>query len=418
MGIETLIDRRRFLETVALSAAGTGSLLAGLPVPGEEPASAPPGLAAANGKIGLGFIGVGGRGTNLLEIFSRFPDVQVVGVCDVRKSARENAKRIAGGKAEVYGDYRKLLDRRDVDAVVIATNGHWHPLPAIHACQAGKDVYVEKPLSLTPQEGRAVVDAARAHRRVAALGTQQRSSLHYAEAVQYIRSGKLGRVALVETLNAEHSPPERFGNPPDCEPPADLDWDTWLGPARKVPYHPARAAGHYFFWDYGGGWQSDWAVHHHDIVHWAMGADAPLAVAASGGKYFLSDCTEMPDTLEACFEYPGFLSVYRLTWSNARPREGLSYGNIFYGSQGTLVLNRSGWRVFADNETRPSLERPGAAGDVAHQRNFLDCVRTRSQPNADIETGHRSSSPSSGRRGASDPPKVGGQRSAVNRLTS
>jgi predicted dehydrogenase len=200
-------------------------------------------------------------------------------------------------------------------------------------------------------------------------------------------------VALVETLNAEHSPPERFGNPPDCEPPADLDWDTWLGPARKVPYNPARVAGHYFFWDYGGGWQSDWAVHHHDIVHWAMGADAPIAVAASGGKYFLTDCTEMPDTLEACFEYPGFLSVYRLTWSNARPREGLNYGNIFYGSQGTLVLNRSGWRVFADNETRPSLERPGAAGDVAHQRNFLDCVRTRSQPNADIETGHRSSIP-------------------------
>jgi predicted dehydrogenase len=383
------VTRRGFLRQAAAGALG-GQLAS------SGPLAAAPAMARsrhASERLGLGFIGVGGRGTHLLEVFQRFGDVDVVGVCDVKVSARERAKKAAGGAVEAFSDFRELLERRDVDAVVIATNGHWHCLPAIHACAAGKDVYVEKPLSLCPREGREVVEAARRHDRIVAIGTQQRSMTHYAEAVEHVREGKLGKVVLAETFNLEHAEPSRFGSPPDGDPPADIDWDLWLGPAPQVPYNPARVAGHYFFWDYGGGWQSDWAVHLNDVVHWAMGVDTPLSVSASGGKYHVTDCTEAPDTLEVTFEYPGFLLAYRLRWHNTQSLHGMTYGNIFYGTEGTMFLDRSGWRVYRDKESVPCVQRPGSPGDGPHQRNFVDCVRSRKSPVAEIETGHRSSVP-------------------------
>ncbi len=377
--------RRDFLRGAAVG-AGAGILATGASASRGRP-------VLPSERVRLGFIGVGGRGTRLLEIFLDLAGVDVVGVCDVNEAHARRARRKAGERTETFGDFRRLLERQDIDAVVVATTGHWHCIPAIQACAAGKDVYVEKPLSISPAEGRAVVETARRHRRVAAIGTQQRSMPHYRDAVEYIRSGKLGAVHMAETFNLERAPRGGFGTPPDGTPPVGLDWDFWLGPAPAVPFNSARLAGHFFFWDTGGGWPSDWGVHHYDVVHWAMGAKGPLSVSMSGGKYHFTDCTEMPDTVEACFEYPGFLVVYRLRWSNAQSLHGLRYGNIFYGTEGTMILNRSGWRVFREGETRPVVQRPGSRGDGPHQSNFIECVRTRAAPAADIETGHRSSLP-------------------------
>ncbi|KPL27013.1 MAG: hypothetical protein AMJ72_11250 [Acidithiobacillales bacterium SM1_46] len=357
----------------------------------------------ANEKVTLGLIGCGGRGRHVMSIFQRFPDVEIAAVCDVYRPNCEKARGMTGGKATTYNDYRQLLERSDIDAVIVATNGHWHVLPTIHACEAGKDVYVEKPLGTSIGEGRAAVKAARRCDRIVHHGTQQRSMPHYARAVEIIRSGKLGDISRVGVWDLENQWPG-FGNPPDGDPPAGLDWDFWLGPAPPVPFNINRVHHHYWFFDYGGAWQLDWAVHHYDIVHWAMGVERPYAATAMGGKLAFDDNREWPDTFEAICEYPpgpaskrGFLLVYTFRGGCQRPIEQRFHGKAFYGTDATLVLNRNGYEIYS--ETREGkkvveeIRRGGSPEDGPHQRAFIEAVRSHERTTADIETAHYSSNP-------------------------
>ncbi|HZN11539.1 MAG TPA: Gfo/Idh/MocA family oxidoreductase [Blastocatellia bacterium] len=393
------VERRDFLKTVAAA--------------GVVPAAFATGeVLGANERVRVGVIGCGGQGNWDLADFARQPNAEIVALCDVyqgsiddtlsNKDRKNQEIRLDPGRVQVYKDFRRLLERRDVDAVIVATPDHWHALPTIMACEAGKDVYVEKPLALTIEEGRRMVEAARKHKRVVQVGTQQRSAPHFRRAAEMVRAGEIGKVARVHAWNVGNGYPKGIGMPPDEAPPPGLDWDLYLGPAPKVPFNPSRFLGSFrWFWDYSGGMMTDWGVHHIDIIHWAMGVEAPAAVAASGGKFGLEDNRETPDTLLAVFEYPGFVLSYENRELNARGEDARGYGINFYGTSGTLFIDRSGFEIFPEGETQKTvttMRMPAMRmrtprveeSHLDHVCNFLDCVKSRQLPISDVETGHRS----------------------------
>jgi predicted dehydrogenase len=355
-------------------------------------------------RLTVALIGCGGMGRANLVDFLRAPEVEVAAVCDVDsrrwKDALKDIENAAHptSKVDACHDFRRVIERKDIDAVIIGTPDHWHAIPTIYACQAGKDVYCEKPLSHNIVEGRAMVNAARKSKRVVQIGTQQRSGAHFQDAVKYVQSGKLGKIHIVRTwiINRNNSP-DGDGNPADCAPPKEVDYNLWLGPAPERPFNPVRF--HYnfrWFWDYGNGLCNDWGVHLNDIVLWAMQVRAPLAVCASGGKYVLKDISDTPDTLEVVYDYPGFTHIYsvRRCCDNACFR-GMNHGIEFQGSDGTLVLDRGGWQVLAEKkgdgkEDRIKPERHGGSDQHwPHVQNFIQCVKTRGKTNSDIEDMHR-----------------------------
>lgn len=407
------ISRRRFIKESAL-VGGT----VGFSTFAEAPRAVAP-----NDRIGVGIIGCGGMGRANQADFQKSPEVEVLAVCDVYQTNLERSLDMTQGKAKSYRDYRKLLESRDVQAVVIATPDHWHPLICVDACNAGKDVYVEKPISNCIREGRLMVEAARRNNRVVQVGLQQRSGTHFQRAVKMIQEGQLGKIHYVQCWNHEWANSQGMGNPADSNPPNELDWDFWLGPAPKVPFNKNRFLGSWrWFFDYGGGKMTDWGVHLIDIVHWAMKADAPLSVTASGGKYYLTDNRETPDTMEVIYEYPGFLLHYSTLQHSSYGHTGNpgakpfgSYGILFQGSLGSLFIDRAGYEIIpqAVSHAEPGSPLPRDAEDLTgtnlyytsqltagrgttsvqhlpHVRNFLECLRTRQRPIADIEIGHRS----------------------------
>jgi predicted dehydrogenase len=383
--------RRAFLGTgaaVAAAAAWAGGR------PYAAGAEASPGPADT---VNLGLIGCGGQGRYDMSLMMALPGVRVVAVCDVHETRMQEARKQAGGeKVLTYHDYRKLLDNKDVHAVIVGTIGHWHVLPTIDACKAGKDVYVEKPLGTSIGEGRAAVEAARKYDRIVQIGTQQHSQEHYEKAVDQIRAGRLGEITEVKVWDMDYLYPG-FGSPPDGEPPKELDWDFWLGPAPKVPYNPNRYAHHYWFFDYGGGWQLDWAVHHYEIVNWAMGVTEPVAATAMGGKYgFRDDNTQWPDTFSGILEYgpgpvakKGFLLQY--TYRGCCRRERRSHCKVFFGSEASMILDRGGYTITPEQDKGKPDTFVG--GPPRHHEVFLDCVRAHKKPPADVECGHHASNP-------------------------
>ena len=388
------ITRRDFVKDSTITAVGTSLALSAGPFAGR--------VLAANDKIVVGVIGCGGQGRTNMRDFLRQPDVEIAAVCDVYDANLHQAVEMTDGKATGYKDFRKLLERKDIDAVIIATPDHWHALPMIQACEAGKDVYVEKPLSHTIHEGRRMVEAARQHQRIVQVGTQQRSGAHFQRAVDVVRSGKLGKVSFVRTWNCSNQFPQGIGNPPDTDPLPGLDWDMWLGPAPYVRYNRNRCINTFrWFWDYAGGMLTDWGTHLIDIVHWAMDVDAPTGIFAAGAKYHIHDNRETPDNLEVTYEYPGFMMNYSNRVLNNHGIDGHSYGIQFQGTQGTLFLDRAGFEFTPEplrvgDESAPSTEKPfkseGSAQHFPHVRNFLDCVKSRQTPISDVEIGHRSTS--------------------------
>lgn len=373
----TSLNRRRFLQTSAASVAALSAVTAA-------------GAAdKANEKIHLAVLGVNGRGRDLLRGFSAFEDVEIVAVCDpdentIAKALKTIDKR-QKREPKIVKDLRHVFDDRDVHAVAVATPDHWHALAAIWACQAGKHVYVEKPISHNLIEGRRMVEAARKHDRIVQVGTQRRSGAHYASAAEFVRSGKLGKVPFARTWIAGHRP--SIGHKTDAPVPAGVDYDLWLGPAPQRPFNPNRF--HYEWhwnWDYGTGEIGNNGIHALDVARWVLGLDAPKTIAGGGGKLFYDDDRQTPDTHIAVFDFPGTTVIWEhRIWSKTGV-EGESFGVILYGEKGTLVFDKKGWHVQDGVEASDKAEPI----EKAHLRNFLDCVRDHKRPNADIEEGHKS----------------------------
>src|SRR5262245_30533169 len=281
------MQRRQFIRRVLQGAAVSAGAL-----------SAPKALGA-NERVRVGLIGCGVRGMTVARLMREVPDVAFVAVCDVYAPHAAKAKEWAGPECQSYGDFRQVLDRKDVDAVLVATPDHWHAIPTILACQANKDVYVEKPLAHNVREGRAMIEAARKHNRIVQTGTQHRSAEHYREVQRIIQSGELGKVRFVRVWNYTNLYPRGVGQVQDSQPPEGLDWDFYLGPAPLVPFNRSRFLGSFrWFWDYAGGFITDWGTHRLDSVHQVMGVDAPLTVTAVGGRFDLKDGAETPDILQ------------------------------------------------------------------------------------------------------------------------
>ncbi|MEP0845008.1 MAG: Gfo/Idh/MocA family oxidoreductase [Phycisphaerae bacterium] len=386
------ISRRGFLKGARAGAAGLAG--AGWLARSASAQSRP---AGANERIRLAFVGTRGQGQFNLKIFKNEPGVEVPVVCDVNLRAADAARKIAGEKTEVVQDYRRLLDRRDIDAFVVCTPDHWHAIITIQACQAGKDVYVEKPLSLCVAEGRRMVQAARKHDRVVQVGTQQRSGEHYAQAREIVRSGQLGKIGEVFTWIVENRWPG-VRRPPREDPPSYLDWDLWLGPRPKVPYDRSRCSGaHRFYWDYAGGQMTDMGTHHMETIQWFMDVQAPLSAAAAGTKVMDQEPYETPDTVRALWEYPGWNLEFMIREACGYNREVSQFGILFHGGEATLYIDRAGFEVLPGKGGPPTLvvgtpRAPAMMPEAlsrSHIRNFLDCMRTRQPPNADVEIGHR-----------------------------
>ncbi len=378
-------------------------------------------VLGANDRIRLGFIAVGNRGDQVLSAFLTHKDCEVAAICDLYQPYLDFAARKIGASPRQSKDYRQLLEMKDLDAVVINTPDHWHALQTIQACQAGKDVYIEKPLSLCVEEGRRMVDAANKYKRITQVGLQRRSSKFVGEAAEIVRTGGIGKVTAVRAFHIQNEWPKGIGNPKEVRPPADLDWDNWLGPAPKKSYNKNRTFYRFrWFWDYSGGQLTNFGVHYMDVIQWALGQTAPTAVTAMGGKFAgLEDNREIPDTLEVLWTYPNGTLVTFSQFNASSAPAGINNGQIeFRGTTGTLYLQNNGYIVVPEetrmhefpvnNPTDRASERPwrterqkliepvtgqGAGdGTALHARNFLDCIKSRQQTNCNMETGHRSTS--------------------------
>ena len=371
----------------------------------EASASSQDRVPGANRRVRVGLIGCGGQGTGDLRAMLRL-GAQCVALCDVddeqSAKAKDRVSREFGQSVDFSTrDFRRLLDRQDIDAVIVGTPDHWHALTMIAAVQAGKDVYVEKPLALTIGEGRVMVNAARKHNRVVQMGTQQRSAPHYREAVEYVKSGQLGKIRLVKTWAYQ----DWMGNiprVPDSEPPATVDYDMWLGPAPKRPFNRNRFHFNFrWYYDYSGGLMTDWGAHMIDIANWGMGVTAPHAAASVGGKFgFPDDAEETPDTQQALWECDGFSMIWEHATAIGLGPYNRDHGVAFHGNNGVLIVDRGGFEVVPETETKNGRKsyrgggqpRRGASGDMhlEHVRNFLECMDSRKRPNSDVEIGHNS----------------------------
>ncbi|AMV39297.1 Gfo/Idh/MocA family protein [Planctomyces sp. SH-PL62] len=382
--------RRELLAYSAFGAAATG-LGPRVAASQEEPAAPKP-SGSANEAIVLGFIGVGGMGSGLLNIFKGFPDVRVAAVCDVYEPHARRAQEAAGGKPDVYGDFRKVLDRKDIDAVVIATPDHWHAIPTIMACQAEKDVYCEKPLSHRVAEGRAMSNAAAKHKRVTQMGNLIHATENYHRVVEIVQSGVLGKITKTRAWMAASR--DSFGHPADTSPPAGCDYDFWLGPAPERPFNINRFTFNWrWYWDYGGGILTDFCCHLIDLVHWAMEVDAPRTISATGGRYATDDNAETPDTLEVAYEYEKGDDKFLLAWSQTDASDhgfdGKPAGVMFQGTEATLVTNYNHHEIFPVKGKTIADPPKTLARSVGHHREWLDAIKTRASCSCNFEYGHR-----------------------------
>ena len=401
-------SRRKFLkESIAAgSAAASLSLLNPKQTQAQNAASTGK-VFGANDRIRVALIGCGGQGGSDLRAMLRIKNIECVALCDVDDAQTAKTLKAVGDQysqqpALVTRDFRKVLEQKDIDAVIIGTPDHWHALPTVMACQAGKDVYVEKPLSISIGEGRVMVDAARKYDRVVQMGTQQRSATHYEEAIDYVKSGKLGKIRLVRTWAYQNW----MGNipvVPDSDPPASVDYDFWLGPARKRPFNKNRFHFNFrWYFDYSGGLMTDWGAHMIDIANWGMGIKAPTSAMSVGGKYgYPDDAEETPDTQQVLWAFPDFSMVWEHATAIGRGPEARDHGVAFHGNDGMLVIDRGGWEVYAETERvgrktnykKVGLPRQGAGNadfHFEHVKNFVDSMRSRKPPNSDVETGHNS----------------------------
>jgi predicted dehydrogenase len=395
------MQRRHFLEN-SLSAAGLSALASTTVLGDDQPEQA---RVAANDKIAICMVGMRGRGGTVLSTFASIPEVEVKYVCDidegVLKAKVEAIEKQTGRKPQAIKDYRQAIDDKTVDALVIGTPDHWHALPTIHACLADKDVYVEKPDGHNILEGRTMVAAAKKHNRVVQLGTQSRSGPHFLALVEYLKTGVLGTVRFAKAW--ESAKQGSIGHTADSEPPAGVDYDRWLGPAPKRAFNARRFHGSWrWFFDYGTGDLGNDGVHRLDYARWFLAAAAegkgetvpllPRAVSAIGGKVYFDDDQEWPDNLIVSYDLGGkFVLTYEMRIWTPYPMHDAGEGCVVLGDEGYVVVDNGRWRHF-DPKGKVVKEMAGGYAEVGHAQGFLDCMRSRKKPTADLETvGHPSS---------------------------
>jgi predicted dehydrogenase len=381
--------RREFMRTAAMAALGARAVL------------------GANDRIGVGLVGTGGRGDSHMDGYSSLPDARIVAVCDVHRAARERAvervRQLTGTAPKAYADMRELFADASVDAVSFATPNHWHALGTIWACQAGKDVYVEKPASHNIFEGRKMVEAARKYQRIVQVGTQDRSDATYREAIELLHQGVIGKIHTAKGLCYKRR--RSIGHKPEEPVPAGLNWDAFLGPAPMRAFTQNRF--HYnwhWFWETGNGDIGNQGVHEMDLAVWGLAQTAvPSRVVSTGGKFLYDDDQETPNMQSAVFTYDGCQLMFEVRGLITEGDGGLTsnspntVGNLFYGSDGYMALDSHGYRIYRGEDRK--LERRVDAPSVAngspkvHMANFLKAVRSRkiTDLTADVATGVSSS---------------------------
>ena len=373
-------------------------------------------ILGANDRIRMGYIGVGNRGDQVHDAFLEWADQETVAVCDLREDYMDLAVRKSRATPRKYKEYQRLLDDKNVDAVVIATPDHWHALMFLDACRAGKDVYCEKPLSLTVHEGRRMVEVADETKRVVQVGLNRRSAAFLKEAADFVQAGGIGHVTMAKCYHYVNEWPRGIGKPPDGDPPSQEECDKWLGPAPKVPYNKNRMYYRFrWFYNYSGGQLTNFGVHYIDILRWCLGKEAPLAVTAMGGKYAIEDNREVPDTLEVSWDFGGTLMTFSQINCNGAGGNLKGSEMELRGTKGTMYLDMARWEVVPESNAEmdlpartpldrayekswshkhaPAMEARSATGSInpaSHARNFLDCVKSRKKTNCDTLTGHRS----------------------------
>jgi predicted dehydrogenase len=378
-----MINRRNFIQRTGLTMAGIGVVAA---APGQIFSD----VIGANEKLTCGLIGANGMGMSDLRAFLALPDTQCIAICDVDDNVLNkrlaDTEKIQGFKPQGYHDFRKLLENKDIDVVIIGTPDHWHCIPFVYAAQEGKAIYCEKPLSNSIEEINIMERAARKYKVTVQIGQWQRSDPHWLQAVQFVRSGKLGKIREVRTWSYQgwmSSVPVK----PDEPVPPGVDYDFWLGPAPLKPFNPNRF--HFtfrWFWDYAGGMMTDWGVHIIDYALFGMDVKGPKSVMAMGGKFaYPQDATETPDTLQAIYEFDGFTML----WDHAIGINGGYYGRThgvgFVGNNGTLVVDRNGWEVIPEVlNNKPQMEKvdlqpASGKGLDKHMENFVDYIRGKSK---------------------------------------
>lgn len=388
-------SRRKFLNDTAKLVAGTaiaGSITSPLVVFGKS--------NAPNEKIRIGLIGCKNMGFGDLQNALRLPGVECAALCDIDDqildSRSKEVEKIQGKALARYKDFRRLIENKDIDAIIIGTPDHWHCLPFVYACEAGKDIYVEKPLANSIAECDIMARAARKHKRVVQVGQQQRSGQHWIAAIDFIKAGKIGQLRKVNIWgNFNYGIGQRVI--PDTSIPPGVDFDMWLGPAPARSFNSARFHGSWrMFWDYGGGLMTDWGVHLIDMALWAKDIEElPLSVTATGGNFSYPDhAHETFDTMNVSYQLNDYIINWEHTAGTERGPYGRSYGLAFIGNDATLVIDREGWELFPewDNQQKkhkvPLIEKQrGSDSHDLHMKNFIDCIKTRKDPACTIENG-------------------------------
>jgi len=406
-------SRRVFMKNTTAAAAGWSLLRA--------PAAL--GQSSPNEKVNVGFIGVGNRGSQLLASFMKQDDVRVAALCDVYEPYLERSRekidkilldtlgeRIPRMEEKFpdpvaqYKDFRRVLEQKDIDAVVIATPDHWHAIQMIEACEAGKDVYVEKPLTVTIHEGRRMVEAEKRTGRIVQVGLHRRSSKLYRKAAELVGQGTIGKVTVARTYHITNMYPDGIGRMDETKPPQGWDWDQWLGPRPAQGFRYDIAPYKFRWWQAYSSQVGNWGVHYFDAIRWVLNELAPVSISAHGGRFALQDDRTIPDTMEVIFELPsGVLLVfglYEASGGSALEQGEIEFrgtlGNLYTGEEGsgyTVIPSRGG--QFQKSDTymkRVEEKRLDADLTDQHVRNFVDSLKSHRPCNCDTETGHRSTS--------------------------
>jgi predicted dehydrogenase len=374
-------------------AAGTAQAALAAEAKTPQPEATPPAPDAKDlPRVVVGVMGMGGRGTELACLFSQQPGVELAYVCcaDANRmaAAAASVEKACGKKPKTVGDFRRILDDKAVDALVIAAPNHWHAPATILACAAGKHVYVEKPCCHNPHEGELQVAAARKHNRVVQHGTQRRSWPGIGQAIGKLREGAIGAVRVSRGWYNNLRPTIGRGKPAAV--PDWLDYELWQGPAPRRPFRDNLV--HYnwhWFWHWGNGEIGNNGVHSIDICRWGLGVEFPRKVSSGGGRLWFDDDQETPDTQSVTFDFGDKLLIWEGRSCHSRGFEGNRFGIAFYGDRGTLVIDGGGYTIY-DLKDKEIEKQTGRAGDADHVPNFLECVRNGRRPNADIEIGYRS----------------------------